>query len=66
MSSRRSARGGEIFVFAPLDIFRRRSARGGEILLLTPGWTCVVVVRRVEGLFCTRSKLEILRSCSSR
>ena len=33
-----------------LDI-SHRLARGGEILLLAPGWTPLVVVRRVEGRF---------------
>ena len=33
-----------------LDI-SHRSARGGEILLLSPGWTSLVVVRRVVGRF---------------
>ena len=34
-----------------LDISGRRSAHGGEILLLAPGWTSLVVVRRVLGRF---------------
>ena len=33
------------------DISHRRSARGVEILLLAPGWTSLVVVRRVVGRF---------------
>ena len=34
-----------------LDISGHRSARGGEILLLAPGWTSLVVLRRVVGRF---------------
>ena len=33
-----------------LDISRHRSAHGGEILLLTPGWTSLVIIRRVVGV----------------
>ena len=34
-----------------MDISRRRSARGGETLLLAPGWTSLVVGRRVVRRF---------------
>ena len=34
-----------------LDIFCRHSVRGGDILLLTPGWTSLVIIRRVVGRF---------------
>ena len=34
-----------------LDISLHRSTRGGEILLLTPGWTFLVVARRMVGRF---------------
>ena len=34
-----------------LDISHRRSAHGGEILLLAPGWTSLIMVRRVVGRF---------------
>ena len=34
-----------------LDTSRQRLARGGEILLLAPGWTSLVIVRRVIGRF---------------
>ena len=34
-----------------LDISHCCSARGGEILLLAPGWTSLIVIRRVVGRF---------------
>ena len=34
-----------------LDIPGHRSAHGGEILLLTPGWTSLIIIRRVVGRF---------------
>ena len=34
-----------------LDISGHPSARGGEILLLAPGWTSLVILRRVVGRF---------------
>ena len=42
---------GDSLTHPRLDISGRRSARGGEILLLAPGWTSLVVVRRVVGRF---------------
>ena len=42
---------GESLTRPRLDTSRRGSARGGEILLLAPGWTSLVMVRRVVGRF---------------
>ena len=46
-----SAQWGDSLTRPRLDISRGGSARGGEILLLAPGWTSLVVVRRVVGRF---------------
>ena len=45
------ARWGDSLTRPRLDTSRNRSARGGEILLLAPGWTSLIVVRRVVGRF---------------
>ena len=42
---------GDSFTHPRLDIFGSHLACGGEILLLAPGWTCLVIVRRVVGRF---------------
>ena len=42
---------GDSLTHPRLDISGRRLARGGEILLLAPGWTSLVIVRRVVGRF---------------
>ena len=42
---------GDSFTCPRLDISCCRSARGGVILLLAPGWTCLVIFRRVVGRF---------------
>ncbi|WP_419614704.1 hypothetical protein, partial [Thiolapillus sp.] len=42
---------GDSLTHPRLDISGRRLARGGEILLLAPGWTSLVIVRRMVGRF---------------
>ena len=42
---------GDSLTLPRLNISGHHSARCGEILLLTPGWTSLVVVRRVVGRF---------------
>ena len=45
-----------------LDISRGHSARGGEILLLAPGWTSLIIIRRVVGRFSYSPHAENLSS----
>ena len=51
LSSSFSAWWGDSLTRPRLDISHRRSAHGGEILLLPPGWTSLIIVRRVVGRF---------------
>ena len=51
LSSSFSVRWGDSLTHPRLDNSLSRSARGGEILLLAPGWTSLVVVRRMVGRF---------------
>ena len=49
-----------------MDISRRQLARGGEILLLTPGWTSLVIFRRVGEDSLTHPMLDISHHRSAR
>ena len=60
-----STRWGDSLTHPRLNISGHRSAHGGEILLLTPGWTTLVIIRRMVGRFSYSPQATHLRSSFS-